>query len=171
VVEVDRPRRPTRRSGAKSDALDAVRAAWEALAREHLAAPRRRGDREALRERLVGRSTSGQIAVCAALAEEAAQPLEQRMTVRALRSTARRIQLLEQETAELQAELAKLVATTIPALAHRRAGRADRGRTAAVRVVTPGPAAFRGGVCGAGRGGAAPGQLGPGGAPSAEPVG
>jgi transposase len=32
VVEVGRPKRPPRRSGAKSDALDAVRAAREALA-------------------------------------------------------------------------------------------------------------------------------------------
>ena|SRR2546428_8006166 len=43
VVEVDRPARPARRSGAKSDQLDAARAACEALAREHLAQPRRRG--------------------------------------------------------------------------------------------------------------------------------
>lgn len=49
VVEVDRPRRPARRGGAKSDALDALRAAREALSRDHLAQPRRRGEREALR--------------------------------------------------------------------------------------------------------------------------
>ena len=49
VVEIDRPARPARRDGAKSDELDAVRAAREALSREHLAAPRSRGDREALR--------------------------------------------------------------------------------------------------------------------------
>jgi transposase len=49
VVEVDRPARPARRDGAKSDELDAARAACEALARQHLAQPRRRGDREALR--------------------------------------------------------------------------------------------------------------------------
>jgi hypothetical protein len=41
--------RPTRRNGTKSDELDAVRAAREALSREHLAQPRRRGDREAIR--------------------------------------------------------------------------------------------------------------------------
>ncbi|OOK74042.1 transposase family protein [Mycobacterium kansasii] len=39
VVEIDRPARPARRDGAKSDDLDAVRAAREALTREHLAAP------------------------------------------------------------------------------------------------------------------------------------
>lgn len=49
VVEIDRPARPARRNGAKSDALDATRAAREALSRPHLAQPRRRGDREALR--------------------------------------------------------------------------------------------------------------------------
>jgi transposase len=49
VVEVDRPKRPARRNGAKSDALDAVRAAREALERDHLAQPRARGDREAVR--------------------------------------------------------------------------------------------------------------------------
>ena len=49
VVEVDRPARPATRSGAKSDRLDAVRAAREALGRKHLCQPRRRGSREALR--------------------------------------------------------------------------------------------------------------------------
>ncbi len=49
VVEIDRPARPARRNGAKSDELDAVRAAREALSRDHLAQPRRRGDREAIR--------------------------------------------------------------------------------------------------------------------------
>jgi transposase len=55
VVEIDRPARPARRNGAKSDELDAIRAAHEALAREHLAQPRRRGDREAVRVLLVTR--------------------------------------------------------------------------------------------------------------------
>jgi transposase len=56
VVEVDRPARPARRNGAKSDELDAVRAAREALSREHLAQPRRRGDREAMRVLLTTRA-------------------------------------------------------------------------------------------------------------------
>jgi transposase len=49
VVEIDRPKRPRGRHGAKSDALDAIRAGREALAREHLTTPRQRGHREALR--------------------------------------------------------------------------------------------------------------------------
>jgi transposase len=49
VVEIDRPKRPRGRHGAKSDVLDAVRAGREALARDHLTSPRQRGHREALR--------------------------------------------------------------------------------------------------------------------------
>ena len=55
VVEIDRPARPARRNGAKSDELDAVRAAREALARDQLAGPRARGEREALRVLLITR--------------------------------------------------------------------------------------------------------------------
>ena len=55
VVEIDRPSRPARRDGAKSDDLDAVRAAREALSRDHLAGPRARGDREALRVLMAAR--------------------------------------------------------------------------------------------------------------------
>jgi transposase len=43
VVEVGRPKWPPRGTGAKSDALDAVRAAREALVHDHPLAPRRRG--------------------------------------------------------------------------------------------------------------------------------
>src|SRR6188508_2534495 len=53
VVELDRPTRPARRNGAKSDELDAIRAAREALSREHLAQPRARGDRDAVRVLLI----------------------------------------------------------------------------------------------------------------------
>lgn len=49
VIEVDRPTRPAQRDGAKSDPLDAVRAAREALGREKWASPRSRGEREAMR--------------------------------------------------------------------------------------------------------------------------
>jgi transposase len=49
VVEIDRPKRPRGRHGAKSDPLDAIRAGREALARDHLTTPRQRGHREALR--------------------------------------------------------------------------------------------------------------------------
>jgi hypothetical protein len=59
VAEIDRPRRPARRHGAKSDPLDAIRAAREALGREHLGMPRRRGPREALRVLFLAREAAG----------------------------------------------------------------------------------------------------------------
>lgn len=49
VIEIDRPTRPARRDGSKSDELDAVRAAREALGRDQWATPRARGEREAMR--------------------------------------------------------------------------------------------------------------------------
>lgn len=49
VIEMDRPARPARRDGAKSDELDAVRCAREALARTQWAQPRAHGEREAMR--------------------------------------------------------------------------------------------------------------------------
>jgi transposase len=49
VIEIDRPSRPAQRNGAKSDSLDAVRAAREALGREKWAVPRARNEREAMR--------------------------------------------------------------------------------------------------------------------------
>jgi transposase len=64
VVEIDRPTRPARRGG-KTDALDAVRAAREALTQEHLAAPRRRGDRQALRMLLATRHGAVVARTCA----------------------------------------------------------------------------------------------------------
>jgi hypothetical protein len=58
VIELDRPARPVRRHGAKSDEIDAVRAAREALAREHLAQPRSDGERAALSVRLAARRSA-----------------------------------------------------------------------------------------------------------------
>lgn len=49
VIEIDRPIRAAKRNGAKSDPLDAVRAAREALGRDSWATPRARGTREAMR--------------------------------------------------------------------------------------------------------------------------
>ncbi len=67
VAEIDRPARPARRNGAKTDALDATRAAREALARPHVAQPRRRGTREALRVLVRTRTTAVRaksVAIC-----------------------------------------------------------------------------------------------------------
>lgn len=67
VGEIDRPARPARRNGAKTDDLDATRAAREALARPHVAQPRRRGLREALRVLVRTRTTAVRaksVAIC-----------------------------------------------------------------------------------------------------------
>jgi len=58
VLEVDRPHRPARRMGAKTDALDAVRAAREALAHDHHAEPRVGEQRAALAVRLAARRSA-----------------------------------------------------------------------------------------------------------------
>lgn len=55
VVEVCRPKRPAIRGGRKTDMLDAIRAAREALATEHVIQPRVRGEREAMRVLLAAR--------------------------------------------------------------------------------------------------------------------
>jgi transposase len=56
VVEIERPVRQRRPGGGKSDPLDAVRAAREALARGELATPRQGTEREALRLLLATRA-------------------------------------------------------------------------------------------------------------------
>jgi transposase len=146
VLEVSRPKRPAHRTGAKSDTLDAIRAAREALGQDRLATPRRRGDREALRVLLTtrrsattarvaaigqlkalivgapeelraelrGGNTSSQIACCASLRERPTRALEHRATIRALRVTAQRIQFLQAEADQLQAELTVLVRAAAP---------------------------------------------------------
>jgi hypothetical protein len=58
VVELDRPVRPARRAGAKSDAIDAERAARDALARTTLAAPKTGPERAALQALLVARRSA-----------------------------------------------------------------------------------------------------------------
>ncbi|MGI5255510.1 transposase [Actinacidiphila glaucinigra] len=148
VVEVCRPKRATTRGGRKTDMLDAIRAAKEALATEHLIQPRLRGEREALRVLLATRngavvaSTAAinqlkalivsapydlrvelrtlkrptLVDLCARLRESAARSLEHRMTVRALRSTARRIQSLQAEAKDLEKEILILVRQAAPEL-------------------------------------------------------
>ncbi len=55
VVELDRPKRPVRRAGAKSDPIDAERAARDALARTRPAQPRTGAERATLQMRLTAR--------------------------------------------------------------------------------------------------------------------
>jgi transposase len=55
VIELDRPVRPKRRAGAKTDAIDAERAARDALGRARLAQPKTGAERAALQMRLTAR--------------------------------------------------------------------------------------------------------------------
>ena len=182
VVEVGRPKRPASRSGAKSDALDAVRAAREALGHDRLATPRRRGQREALgvllrtrrcatlagvaaigqlkallvgapeklRAELRGQPTSRQIDDCARLRPRPTRSLEHQATVRALRATAARIQLLQAAAALLQAELAVLVGAVAPWLLEVP-GVSPPERSGPGQLVACRPVPLRGRVCRAGR--------------------
>lgn len=119
VVEIDRPARPARRNGAKSDALDATRAAREALSRPHLAQPRRRGDREALRVLL--RTRKGAVearsqAVChlKSLVITAPSQLRQRLDgvdTDALVDRCARLHIVATHSAEYQATVTALRAT------------------------------------------------------------
>ncbi len=58
VVELDRPKRSARRNGAKSDPLDAIRAAREAMARPRLGTPRSGGAHQALSVLLTARRSA-----------------------------------------------------------------------------------------------------------------
>lgn len=65
IVELDRPVRARRRHGAKSDPLDAIRAAREALSRDKLGTPRAGGDRQAMSVLLAARSSAVKAATVA----------------------------------------------------------------------------------------------------------
>ena len=203
VVEVGRPKRPPRRTGAKSDALDAVRTAREALAHDHPLAPRCRGDREALRVLLAtrhsacvakvsatnqlkalivgapeelraelrGLGTKRQVRRCALLRDRPARSLEYCMTVRALRSTAQRIQLLAGEAAEFRAELERLVVAIGPLAVGAARGRAHQRRPGAGELVPCRATAVGGRLCCLGRRQPDPGVVGAGDPASAEPFG
>jgi transposase len=119
VVELDRPKRTARRHGAKSDPLDATRAAREALSRDQLAQPRAAGHRAALSVRLTARRSAVQAATDAqrqlhALVVAAPDTLRGRLrglTTPRLVSTCARLQLranLDSETAATIASLRAL---------------------------------------------------------------
>jgi transposase len=139
VVEVGRPKRPASRSGAKSDALDAIRAAREALVHDRPAIPRRRGEREALRALLTTRrsATTARVAAVGQLkalivgapeelrAELRGQPTSRQVVycaalrerpTRSLehRATVRALRVTAQRIQFLQAELTVLVRAAAP---------------------------------------------------------
>ena len=60
------------------------------------------------------RRTSSQVGYCAALRDRPTRSLEHRMTARALRGTAQRIQFLTAEASQLEEEIGRLVAAVAP---------------------------------------------------------
>jgi hypothetical protein len=147
----------------KSDAIDAVRAAWEALSSEHLIHPRNRGQREALRVLMSTRvinhlkdlivsasedlraqlrhmTSDAQISYCAALRTRPTRDLAHRTTTRELQCTAQRVLALCTEANELQAEQRINPACPTLSLQLQRFRPQDRG-SANARPYTSTPAA------------------------------
>src|SRR3954466_4660710 len=99
VVELDRPKRPARRAGAKSDPIDAERAARDALARAHLTQPKTGPQRAALQMRLTARRAAVEAATAAQrqlhalviTAPEAVRTRFRGQSTRAMISTATRL--------------------------------------------------------------------------------
>jgi transposase len=152
VIEFDRPTRKAK-DGAKSDALDAVRAAREMLGRKRLSIPRaHEGAREAIRVHAVTRAaavrartgainelkalivtadeslrgqlrglrTAGQVAACAKFRDRPCGPVHERATRSAMRSLARRIQLLDTEVDDHDRALKQLLDQAAPQLIAER---------------------------------------------------
>jgi transposase len=119
VVEIDRPARPARRNGAKDDDLDALRAAREALTRQHLTSPRARGAREAMRVLLSARRaaiTARTAAICQlkALVVTASAELRESLrglTTRDLVRTCARLHLMARHNDERRGTVLALRAT------------------------------------------------------------
>jgi transposase len=148
VIELDRPQRAHRRNGAKSDPLDAIRAAREALARPRLGTPRGSGDRQALsvlltarrsavtaagdaqrqlfslviaapesiRERFRGQTLPRMLKTATRLRVHAGDDLETTTTVTVLRSLARRANALNDEAAEHERAILRIVRSWRPDL-------------------------------------------------------
>ncbi|WP_188834906.1 IS110 family transposase, partial [Nocardioides deserti] len=122
VVELDRPERARRRNGAKSDPLDAIRAAREALARPRVGTPRASGDRQALSVLLAARRSAVDAATVAqrqlfSLVIAAPEVLRARFRgqkIPAMIKTAAALRISPSWDTET-----KLTATTLKALARR----------------------------------------------------
>jgi transposase len=146
VVEIDRPQRPRGRNGAKSDPLDAIRAGREALSRDHLATPRQRGHREALRVLQLTRTGAVKVAADArrhlkALLVTAPEPLRAGLRRGTWQWQARACAALvatPSEPVEYQATVRALRLTAARALAaHREAKALEAELRTLVRVVAP----------------------------------
>jgi transposase len=146
VFEGDRPQRRKHDAAGKSDQLDAIKVAREALARAHHAIPRQRGKREAIRVLLTSRQSAinayrqglnqlyalvvtaptplherlirlkGERLVVACSRLRPGGDLEARVTGMTMRQIARRLQNLQAEAHGYELQLAELVAEVAPVL-------------------------------------------------------
>ena len=122
VIELDRPVRPKRRAGAKSDPIDAERAARDALARTRLAQPKTGAERAALQMHLTARRAAVEAGADAqrqlhALVVTAPERLRRKFrgqSTRLMISTAQRLRAPRSGDAELIA-----AATVLRTLARR----------------------------------------------------
>ena len=146
VVELDRPNRPARRGGAKSDPLDAVRAAREALSREHLTQPRAGGPRAALSVLLAARRSAVEAGTVAqrqlhALVVAAPEQIRDRFRDRstdAMVTTATRLRLNAGWDVETSAYVTSLLALARRCRAlQAEAADHERGLAALVRAWRP----------------------------------
>ncbi|MXG92224.1 transposase, partial [Nocardioides flavescens] len=132
VIELDRPERTRRRHGAKSDPLDAIRAAREGLSRPRLGGPRRGGDRQALSVLLAARRSAVKAAADAqrqlfALVIAAPEPIRARFRDQKLSTmitTATRLRAHPSHDVETATTI-----TVLRALAHRARSLTDEAAT------------------------------------------
>jgi transposase len=122
VIELDRPKRTARRGGKKSDPIDAVRCAREALARLEHGEPREMGDRAALAVLLAARRSAVEARTAAqrqihALIITAPEELRSRFrgkTSHTIVATANRLRITSQHDLETKTTIGVL-----RSLAHR----------------------------------------------------
>jgi transposase len=147
VVEVDRPQRPGRRAGVKSDDIDAVRAARQVLAGVGVSEPRCRGERQAIRVLLATRAQAIEfrtraISALHALVTSAPDSLRERHLDLPLGQLLRRCAALRsssRSTAEEHATVLAMRATARRALAcEQEAGELEVQIEALVRRLAPG---------------------------------
>jgi transposase len=116
VIELDRPNRTARRGGKKSDPLDAVRSAREALSRPELGQPRAMGDRAALSVLLAARRSAVEARTAAqrqiqALVLAAPEPVRARFrgkTSNQAVTSASRLRILSHQDTETNATIGVL---------------------------------------------------------------
>jgi len=157
VAELDRPERARRRNGAKSDPLDAIRAAREALSRGKLGTPRTTGERQALSVLLAARRSAVEAARIAqqqvfSLVIAAPEQLRSKLrgkSMLVMTRTAARLRLRagwDVETRTTAAVLREPPPDRVPMIdAHSsgRCGPAYRLSPAVLLSFQPGPAAVR----------------------------